>query len=411
MVTTERPSAASFQSIVSAADRRPVRTFPGAAKCILLLLSVISFMGAGQADPVEINAILPLTGSIAILGQDELEALKLYERLVNESGGIKGRPLKFVVLDDQSDPRLSLQLANQIVAKDVPVILGPGYSATCNAVAPMVTNAHVVEYCLSPAIRPAFGGYVFSAQPSQNDGLIAMMRYFRSKRWSKIALIAEADASGQDGEASIANALSMPENRSLKLIDVEHFSPTDLTVSAQLARIANTKPDVIIAWASGTPFGTVIRGISELGSDVVVATSNANTTFTQMEQYKSALPKVLLFPALRAATISDVSPGPIRDAQQRFKHEFAKRNIRADGGHISAWDAANIIVSALKNNPGATGPQLHAYLEQLHGMAGLNSLLDFRDGGQRGMGVNSIVIAQWDADRNAFVAVTKPGGY
>ncbi len=33
------------------------------------------------------------------------------ESLVNRSGGIKGRPVHFVVQDDQSDPKNALQMA------------------------------------------------------------------------------------------------------------------------------------------------------------------------------------------------------------------------------------------------------------------------------------------------------------
>jgi ABC-type branched-subunit amino acid transport system substrate-binding protein len=65
---------------------------------------------AFAADPYEINVILPLTGNIAFVGQTELQSLKAVEAYVNRTGGIEGRPLSFVVADDQNDPKTSVQL-------------------------------------------------------------------------------------------------------------------------------------------------------------------------------------------------------------------------------------------------------------------------------------------------------------
>ena len=91
---------------------------------------------APAADPYEITAVLPLTGSVALLGNAVAKSLALLEDRVNKSGGINGRPVKFVILDDQSNPTTSVQLVNRIVASKVPVMIGPSLNATCSAVSP-----------------------------------------------------------------------------------------------------------------------------------------------------------------------------------------------------------------------------------------------------------------------------------
>ena len=60
-----------------------------------LLASTAASVGA--ADPYEVNVLLPMTGSGAFIGQDAQVGLRLIEGMVNRSGGIGGRPLRFVI--------------------------------------------------------------------------------------------------------------------------------------------------------------------------------------------------------------------------------------------------------------------------------------------------------------------------
>ncbi len=109
------------------------------ALALLLPLSPERPAGA-QGTPYEINTILALTGPAAFIGTSEQKALGIFEALTNKAGGIKGRPIKFVILDDQSNPAVSVQLVNGLIAKKVPLILGPTFTATCQADGPLVAK-------------------------------------------------------------------------------------------------------------------------------------------------------------------------------------------------------------------------------------------------------------------------------
>lgn len=68
-------------------------------------------------EPVEIPVILSLTGNGSFIGQGELIGLKGVEAETNKTGGIDGRPLKFAVFDDQSNPQVAVQLFNAAMVK------------------------------------------------------------------------------------------------------------------------------------------------------------------------------------------------------------------------------------------------------------------------------------------------------
>src|SRR5271167_3824332 len=109
-----------------------VRTF----LVVAALFSCVT--SARAADTQDINVILPLTGGGAFLGKAEQQALQQYEKVVNASGGIHGKPLRFVIQDVQSSPQVAVQLANQVKASHPPVILGSALVALCNAMAPLM---------------------------------------------------------------------------------------------------------------------------------------------------------------------------------------------------------------------------------------------------------------------------------
>jgi branched-chain amino acid transport system substrate-binding protein len=378
---------------------------------LLLCSAVVSAAAADSPQPYEINVIVSLTGPAAFLGKEQLQDLNFIEQITNRRGGIKGRPLKFVSLDDGSNPQTALQLASQIKAKNVPVILGPVFTATCNAVAPLVAKAGPVNYCLSPGIHPAAGSYVYSAGVSSDDLAAVMLRYFRARHWTKIAIITSTDATGQDIDRAFDGAKELPENRSVSFVAHEHFNVTDVTVSAQLARIKAANPQAVVAWTSGTAFGTLLRGISDVGLDVPIGGGIANMIYGQLEGYIGFAPRELYFDGFRSLTEGAVGPGPIRDAQAPFFAAFKAAGIRPDAAHAVAWDGIMIVVDALRHlGPTATAAQVQSYITNLHSWAGINAIYDFRDGSQRGTSQNAIVMDRWDPKPNAFVVVSKPAG-
>src|SRR5882757_9084728 len=91
---------------------------------IIAALALAVPAAARATEPYEINTILSLTGNIAFVGSTQMQALKALEAQVNASGGIQGRPLTFVFADDQSSAQTAVQLAHDLIAKNVPVILG-----------------------------------------------------------------------------------------------------------------------------------------------------------------------------------------------------------------------------------------------------------------------------------------------
>lgn len=378
--------------------------------CVGLALALASTpLPTRAADPFEINAILSLTGSGSFVGKAEATALGILETTVNADGGIAGRRVKFAIADDQSSPQVAVQLANAILAKGATAIVGPTLVAPCQAIAPLV-KGKAVELCLSSGFHPDHGSFAYTSGVSTLDQLVVALRYLRQAGYRKIATLTSLDVNGQDADHGIEQALSRPENRELSLAAALHFNLTDLTVTAQMARIKESGAQVLVNYNTGTPFGTVLHGYTDVGLDIPIVTQPASLNYAVMRQFASLLPKQLLITGL-VGDAPEVAPrGAVAAAVATYGKALKAVGVMPDHVTALAWDPALIVVSGYRKlGTDTSGSRLNDFIQNLHGWAGMNGEYDFRVS-QSGLTTASLVIVRWDPDKEAFAAVSKPGG-
>jgi branched-chain amino acid transport system substrate-binding protein len=382
---------------------------------LALTLALPSIPGAATRaadEPFRIDAIVSQTGPAAFLGATETKSLGILESVINKEGGIKGRPIHFVVSDDGSAPATALQIYNQLAQRKPAAFIGTGFTATCNALQPMVKDHGPVMYCLSPSLTPVPGGYGFAGSVWTYYLARVMLRYYRERHWNRIALISSTDASGQEFTNAFNFALTLPEYKNFTLVDLERFNVADVSVAAQMAKIKAANPDMIITWTAGSGFGTLLHGIADGGLTQPVTSCNCNMINAQLAQYKGFMPKELYFPGVRPIVQGAVAKGPVRDAQAVFFGAMKAAGVdKPDMAYILPWDPALLIIDAYRHlGTDATAEQVRDYLLKLHGFAGINGIYDFRDNSNRGIGENNAQMTRWDPDNGVFVAVSKAGG-
>jgi branched-chain amino acid transport system substrate-binding protein len=372
-------------------------------------------LGAGtlsSASPVVINSVLPLTGGGSFLGASYANAFRAAEILVDETGGIRGRPLKITTADSQTSGVVGLQIVQGFVTQRAALFLDGGPAPVCHASLPLIAKSGPVDYCLSPAFNPAPFSYGFATETSTADVVRVVLRYFRLRGLKRIAMISATEASSQVQEGQTIAALTLPENRDVTLVSKQQFAPSDVSVTAQATAILAAKPQAILVWATGTPVATALRALNDAGNTVPVQISGSNMVYAELHSFAAFLPKQLYFSAPSALTPNDTPPGPVRDAQQAYIKALKRVGVRADVATNLAWDPLIICVSALRSlGPDATATQIHDYIEHLHGWVGINGVYDFSSGDQRGIGENGLEIAQWDSKKDDFVRASKARGF
>jgi len=383
------------------------------ATALAFVLALAGAIGAARAaEPYKIHVILPLTGNGAFLGQGHRDSFDTLAEIVNKTDGIKGRPLQFVYHDDQSSPQVAVQLANDVLAEKPAVILGSSLVAMCAAVAPLMQNGPV-DYCLSPAYHPPAGSFVFSSSASAIDQSAAVVRYYRMKGWTKLATLANTDATGQSNDKAMDEIMVRPENKDMQLVEREHFNPTDISVGAQIERIRASGAQAIVAGVTGLPAATVFKGMVQAGLDIPIEVTSGNQSFPQMAQWVDFLPKGLvmssaLFPEHDGVLTLDPR---IEEAQHAMYAALKARGLRADNMEATSWDAGLIVVAALRAlGPDASAEQVRQYIANLTDFAGVDGFYNFKANPERGLGPESSIVVRYDAGTKAWVWLSQPGG-
>ena len=384
-----------------------------AAGLALATLVAAGTMPAVADDAYHLYAVLPLTGGAAFLGKQEAEAIRLFESTVNAAGGIRGRQIVVDIEDDQTNPQTAVSLMTGALARHPAIVLDGGPATTCRATAPLIANGPV-EYCLTPSIHPAPGSFQFSAMYSSDDILGVSMRYLRERGFKKIAVLNGVDASGQDADNILQALIKTPDyvNAGVSFVAYEHYALSDLSVVAQLERIKAAGAQAVIAFTTGTAIATVLHGYQDTGLDLPLVTSPGNMSYAQMESYKSFMPKELLFAGPPALVPDELTDPAVKKAVATFTATFKNAGgQRPDLLAAVAWDPMGLLASILdKRGLDATPAQIRDDLAGTRDWAGALGRYNFLTVPQRGVSQTWVIMERWDPAKDAWVAVSKPGG-
>jgi len=88
-----------------------------------------------KQDYVTVGALLPLTGADSDKGMRVLNGLQLAKREINEKGGILGKKLDIIVLNDHGSERNALQQYMVLKEKDIAAIIVLNHSGVTLTIA------------------------------------------------------------------------------------------------------------------------------------------------------------------------------------------------------------------------------------------------------------------------------------
>jgi branched-chain amino acid transport system substrate-binding protein len=129
--------------------------------------------GGGSDDPIRIGTSLPLTGEFSQPGTAAQEGYEVWREMLNDDGGLLGRPVELVIKDDASNQNTIVADYNALISQDeVDLLLGT-FSSLLNLPASAVAERNQMLY-----VEPAGGSpemfsrgfeYLFFSQQATAD--------------------------------------------------------------------------------------------------------------------------------------------------------------------------------------------------------------------------------------------------
>jgi branched-chain amino acid transport system substrate-binding protein len=129
---------------------------------ILAVAAAIALAGCGDDDsgggdsdePIKIGASLPLTGEFSEPGKAAREGYEVWREMVNEQGGLLGRPVELVIKDDASNQNTAVADYNALISRDrVDMILGT-FSSLLNLPASAVAERNRMLFVQPAGLAP-----------------------------------------------------------------------------------------------------------------------------------------------------------------------------------------------------------------------------------------------------------------
>src|SRR6185503_10046024 len=216
--------------------------------------------------------------------------VQLAEKVINEKGGIKGRPLKVLIEDDGSKADIAKSKAEDLVFNSkVKALVGPSLTASTAAVAAVTNAQQIPQLCitgLGPQIELTYKS-LYHMMPPQTLNAKAMLEYTTKALKAKKVGVLHDSGYGQ----LVTNALQAQAGAyGVEFVSVEKFEVGATDVSTQAAKVRAANPEVLfiiatnpvpfrnarqmrieqpIVSAIGSSSYQYVNGMGEFGHDIV----------------------------------------------------------------------------------------------------------------------------------------------
>jgi branched-chain amino acid transport system substrate-binding protein len=209
----------------------------------------------------------PFSGPSAQTARDYQEGLLAWFADVNRRGGIHGRRLRLVSLDDGYDPKLTLRNTRQLIEQQQAIAL-IGYFGTANskAVLPLVEKVgipYVAPRTGARAVLKPFRPMVFNLRASYQAEIDRVIDQLVRDGRHQVAVVHITDAYGEDGLRSSQIALARHGLRPVAIAGVKRNS-TNTEAAARKVMVAQANAVLVIA--TFTTSASLTRDLSHLGS-------------------------------------------------------------------------------------------------------------------------------------------------
>ncbi len=238
----------------------------------MLLSSVFAGCGSKESgDTIKVGANFELTGNVANYGNATIEGLQLAIDEANEAGGINGKKIELVSVDDKSEAAESINAATKLISDDdVKVIVGPATTGLVLAETQTATDAKVpiIAPCATSPEATVENGkvkpYVFRScfiDPQQGE----VMATFAAKDLKAKTAVIYVDNSS-DYSKNLAKVFKEKfEAAGGKVVMEEAFLQKDQDFKATLTKLKTANADVMFVPAYYEEVGKIVKQAREMG--------------------------------------------------------------------------------------------------------------------------------------------------
>jgi len=219
------------------------RTFVAVALATAFALPAFAQKDAGGA--IVIGQSVPLSGSNKDLGEDIREGALAYLKKVNDAGGVNGRKVELVSLDDVNDTKKSEANTKTLIDQGAIALFGYGSATLSQPALPHVEAARIAFVAPFTGADPMrkFNRFVYNHRASYADEMEKVVDHYTTFGIKRFAIVHYEDAIGKANYGAVERALKA---RNLNVVAVASLQRTQTDISKDVDKVMQANPDVVI---------------------------------------------------------------------------------------------------------------------------------------------------------------------
>jgi branched-chain amino acid transport system substrate-binding protein len=328
----------------------------------LIMSAVFANVATAQSkETLKFGLAMPLSGSQALYGADQVKAAQWAVADINAKGGVNGKQLEMIVVDTQADPQLGINAVKRLTSVDnVPVFI-TAWSSVVKAVAPIANRDKVLELSVganSPDIAK-LGDYVYTTFPLAEVDVSALSKHTYTALGKKTAAVLYINNdSGVEGAAIYKGVF---EKAGGKVVAYEAYDSKATEFTGALLKVKASNPDIIHIQGLVADLPQVIAQMRQLGLQQRVSTYSAGYNPKVIEQLGAAA-EGLIVTSLAPGVSDNPNVEPFinrwKESEKRVPNGLPYTQYLYDGPYL----VAELYKWIEKNKLPATGENLRKAL-------------------------------------------------
>jgi branched-chain amino acid transport system substrate-binding protein len=249
---------------------RPMKKIAVVLRVVLSLtlagLGTVAVAGQ-EGAPIKVGVVLPLTGALEKFGEIEKNSFLMGVEEINAGGGVNGRPVELLIVDDKSKIEIGRSAAEKLILQDKVIVLTGGYSSDVTFAMAAVAQYRKAPFLITTGaadeITELGADYVFRLSQPVSEYARPLTEFLQQVVKPKsVAIVYEKSLFGRSGSREFADQAFELE---WKILMNEGYEPGTADFKALLNKAKSAKPDVVYMISYVTEAARLVVQSKELG--------------------------------------------------------------------------------------------------------------------------------------------------
>lgn len=213
-----------------------------------------------KVQVVKLGAILPMTGTAAFLGQQELVGLQLGIEDANQRLSAKGYKIELIMQDSASKPANAVTIANKMITVDKVDVLFVSTSSANQAVAPIAKLANLPMFVMASDVGLTKGyENMFRIFMNFDTESQTLVKYITDMKYRKIGII-HASLKAFESQLSLIKQY-LPKN--VSILEIQNYELGNKDCRTQIEKLSRKDIEALVVLGQGPELNALVSQIKE----------------------------------------------------------------------------------------------------------------------------------------------------